>query len=81
MSQKTLDYEHMATLGCDVERSPAVLALDVNLEKLEFGTFLPSIMAVKPSNTTEMLNRVTKKLNKDNTNRISTAVSITNKLA
>ena len=31
VSQKTLDYEHMATLGCNVERSPAMLALDVDL--------------------------------------------------
>ena len=42
VGQKTLDYEHVATLGCDVERSPAVLALDVDLRKLESRViFLP----------------------------------------
>ena len=46
MGQKTLDYEHMATLGCDVERSPAMLALDVYLVEGEV-----IVMAVKPSNT------------------------------
>ena len=56
MGQKTLDYEHVAALGCDVERSPAMLALDIDLREAEFGTFIPLkvyliIMAIKPSNT------------------------------